>query len=232
MKTAPSPAERTAAIAALRQIRYRDRSVFEELSRSMRDDLNNEVRQAAAAALLDYEGNPTIERIEAFMDTEQGEDARRAVCAELASAPAQRSNPGATGILTARLALDPSPAVRLAAAASLLARGDRVALGALKTASEKDPAAAVRQAAQDAWRALSRPVKVQAPKPRPQETADYNAVKGQDRCPVGLHGWCECSRGFLKTKPRCVSRDVCAHMYFNSYQNNGYSCNWNGALIE
>lgn len=228
---ARSPAARRSAIRALRQASYRGEPAFKTLSDAMLHDLNNEVRQDAAAALLDYDGPETLAKIETFFKDELGDEARRVVCVALATAPAYGDNQSVTSLLTGLLAEDGSVAVRLAAVAGLAARQDASALGELQRASKKDKEASVRVAAAAAYRQLSQPVKMKAPKPFVDKQASYDAVKGKDVCPGGS-GWCECSRPPLKTRPRCVLREECEHVYFNSYQHDGFDCTWNGELVK
>ena len=231
LRKAAAPPARLEAVRVLRTSLYHGPRAFQALSTAMSNDLNNEVRQAAAIALLDYEGGQTLALVGKFLKDEVGEEVRRSVCAALAAAPAHLNDPGATSVLSARLGEDESAAVRLAAVAGLSARRDPIALGDLKRAAEKDPSKEVRAAAGAAYKQLSIPPKVKAPKPKKPERASYDAVKGKDRCPLGC-GWCECSRPPFKTKPRCVPRADCEHAYYNSYQHQGFSCSWNGEQIE
>ncbi|MDD5658028.1 MAG: hypothetical protein PHF00_12325 [Elusimicrobia bacterium] len=230
LREAPESAERLRAVARLAEPPRRGDAVFAALARAMREDLSNEVRQAAAAALLDYEGRDAVGRVAEYLRQEKGEEARRRVCAAAAAAPAHADDPAVALLLAERLSEDESPAVRLAAVSGALSRRLAPLLGDLARAAAKDPDPAVRAAAGRAHKLLSIPEKV--PKPRKKvERADYDAVKGRDRCPAPS-GWCECARPPIQMKPRCIPRPDCAHQYRNTYQGEGFSCLWDGLEIR
>jgi hypothetical protein len=227
-----TPRERQEAIRVLRRTPYRGPRAFRALSAVMSDDRNNEVRQAAAVALLDYEGSETIKRMETFFKGEFADDTRRVVCVALATAPAQAEDPGVTGILIGLLADDPSSAVRWAAIDGISARRDQSALGALQHAADYDQDLLVRSAAATAYRKLSHlPQMKRHQPPSKSKRASYDAVEGKDPCPPG-NGWCACSLPPLKTRPRCIPRAECEHTYYNSYQSLGFTCDWDGEIIK
>ena len=230
-REAPTPQERQEAIRALRQPHYRGPQAFRALSAAMSGDRNNEVRQAAAIALLDYEGGETLKRIEGFFKGEFSDATRRSVCMALGTAPAQVQDPGITGLLSSLLAEDSAAAVRWAAVEGLSARQDRSALGALQRAADWDQDMIVRVAAAAAYRKLSQPPPIKAPQTSKTKRAPYDAVPGKDLCPPG-NGWCACSRPPVKIKPHCVPRADCVHTFFNTFQSQGYSCDWDGETIR
>ena len=222
---------RLEAVHTLSMPAYKGSLAFKTLAWAMQNDLSNKVRQAAAIALMNYEGGDTLPLLDKFLEEEIGDDVRRSVCAALATAPAYGSNRTATTLLAERLLEDSSPAVRLAIIEKLLARQDTAALDGLKHASKEDEDERVRAAALAAWKKLSTPPEIAAVKPPKPEPPPYGAVKGVDHCPLNF-GWCECSRPPLKIRPRCVSREDCEHVFFNSYKRQGFFCSWNGENIE
>ena len=230
-REAPTPQERQKAIRALRQPTYHGPEAFRALSAVMSADRNNEVRQAAAIALLDYKRSETLKQIEAFFKAEFGDETRRQVCVALATAPAYAQDPGVTSLLSGLLAEDPSAAVRWAATEGLSARRDLSALGALQRAAAWDQDLIVRAAAAAAYRQLSQPRRIKTPRPNKLQRAPVDAVPGKDPCPPG-NGWCACSRPPVKIKPHCVPRADCVHTFFNTFQSQGYSCDWDGETIR
>ncbi len=231
MRRVEDPPMRLDAVRVLSGSAYKGPLAFKALSWAMQNDLNNDVRQAAAVALMDYDSGETLPLLEKFLREEIGDEVRRSVCAALASAPAYASNRGATTLLAERLGEDPSALVRLSLIDDLLRRQDPAALESLKRDAQKDDDKSVRAAAWAAHKKIAAPRKVREAKTAKPAPPSYNAVKGVDHCPLGF-GWCECGRPPLKIKARCVQREDCEYSFFNSYKRQGFDCSWNGENIE
>jgi HEAT repeat protein len=231
LRGAPEPEQRRKAIAALRQEPSRGPRTFKALAEAMLSDGNNDVRRDAAVALLDYEGHEPLQRLEAFFKGEMGEETRRSVCAALGAHPGRKDDAGTAAFLAGLLSDDESAAVRAAAVTGLMNRSDQFLLVELRRAAAKDPAVDVRKLAAAAVKSIVTAPKPSKIRPAPPQPARYDAVKGKDRCPPG-NGWCECFRPPLKGRPRCITRSACEHTFFNSYQHQGFSCTFDGQLIE
>lgn len=198
---------------------------FKALVDTMRNDLSDSARQAAAISVLSHPENGALDVIEEFLKTEEGAAVRQAVCSAIGASAAYRENPQATLLLTQLLTDDPNAEVRLAALHGLESRQDRRALGSLKIASERDADSEIRKRAKKAYSAL------QPQKAKKTEAARYDAVKGRDHCGNG-NGWCECGSPALTLKARCIPRADCSFKYENTYRRQGFTCTWDSLSLE
>jgi hypothetical protein len=161
---------------------------YEALAKTMKSDLSERVRLAAAIAALAYPGGRALADADEFLKAEPGPGVRGEFLAALSTAPAHLMDPEPTRMLAAAAADDPSAEVRSAAARAL----------------------GVRKALQ----LSSRP----KPKPRPKVARPKeDAVMGQDPCPAPW-GWCACAgvvtlkpRCLTRDECRGVQSEMTAH---------------------
>lgn len=208
---------------------------YAALQQAMNDDLNDEVRQAAAEGLLHYDGTTPLLALEKFLRAEPGEHVRKSICDSLSEASLHAGNPQATALLAERLRHDPSPKVRLSAAAALEARKDRRALKDLLLAMQGDADAKVRRRARRAHAILSKipPPSVKMDEDEPAQSEPHEPQKGRDSC-GGIQGWCECALAIPPTTlpARCLALEQCQSRYDDFLRRNGYRCLWDGRPLE
>ena len=223
-----SSAVRAELARTLASGRYRGERAYQALAKSLFNDASDAVRTAAAESVASYEGPQPVALLEQALRSEQGAGVRAAVCIALSTGAAHVDDALASALLSSLLGEDPSPEVRLAAVAAFVARDDLRGLAALQRAAAKDPAQRVRVAAKKALRTVKL---AEAPAPRKRAVGGYDAVKGKDKC-SGSNGWCECGRGEIYVRPRCVEKDECAHTYRNNFRHQGFTCTWNSLSLE